>query len=122
MDNLPLTQERSKGFADALATHGLEVTHRVAAEFTPESGEGHGQPAAGGPELDALWNHDDDQGIGVVAAIDAAGRDDFFMVGGAGSRNTDDLIKADSGPVKATVLYSPSMASSAISLARLRTE
>jgi ribose transport system substrate-binding protein len=30
-----------------------------------------------------------------------------------------DLIKADSGVVKATVLYSPSMASSAIALARM---
>ncbi len=120
MDNLPLTQERSKGFADALATHGLEVTHRVAAEFTPESGERQtANLLQAARRLDALWNHDDDQGIGVVAAIDAAGRDDFFMVGGAGSRNMMDLIKADSGPVKATVLYSPSMASSAISLARL---
>jgi ribose transport system substrate-binding protein len=30
-----------------------------------------------------------------------------------------DRIKADSGPLKATVLYSPSMSSSAIALARL---
>ncbi|WP_298178496.1 substrate-binding domain-containing protein [Saccharomonospora sp.] len=120
MDNLPLTQERSQGFADALAAHGLEVGHRVAAEFTPESGERQtANLLQSAQNLDALWNHDDDQGIGVVAAIDSSGRDDFFMVGGAGSRNMMDLIKADSGPVKATVLYSPSMASSAISLARL---
>lgn len=120
MDNLPLTQERSQGFADALAAHGLEVGHRVAAEFTPESGERQtANLLQSAQNLDALWNHDDDQGIGVVAAIDSSGRDEFFMVGGAGSRNMMDLIKADSGPVKATVLYSPSMASSAISLARL---
>ncbi|OQO89365.1 sugar ABC transporter substrate-binding protein [Saccharomonospora piscinae] len=120
LDSLPLTQDRSQGFADALATHGFEVTHRVAAEFTPETGqEQTANLLQSAQDLDALWNHDDDQGIGVVAAIDAAGRDDFFMVGGAGSRNMMDLIKADSGPVKATVLYSPSMAASAISLARL---
>lgn len=120
IDSLPLTQERSKGFSDALRRHGFRVGPRVAAEFTPESGE---QQTAnllqGAQRLHALWNHDDDQGVGVVAAIDASGRDDFFMVGGAGSRNMMELIKADSGPMKATVLYSPSMASSAIALARL---
>jgi ribose transport system substrate-binding protein len=69
--------------------------------------------------IDAVWNHDDDQGIGVEAAIKQAGRDEFFMVGGAGSRRVMEEIKADNGIVKATVLYSPSMSSSAISLARL---
>jgi ribose transport system substrate-binding protein len=72
------------------------------------------------PKIDAVWNHDDDQGIGVEAAIKQANRDkDFFMVGGAGSRRVMEQIKADNGVVKATVLYSPSMASTAISLARL---
>ncbi len=120
IDSLPLTQERSQGFKDALARSGFRVGPRVAAQFTPESGE---QVTAnllqGAAKLDALWNHDDDQGIGVLAAIDSARRTDFLMVGGAGSKNMMDLIKADSGVVKATVLYSPSMASSAIALARL---
>ncbi|WP_447007482.1 substrate-binding domain-containing protein [Saccharothrix isguenensis] len=120
IDSLPLTQERSKGFRDALARAGFSVGPRVSASFTSESGEQQTanllQSAA---KLDALWNHDDDQGIGVMAAIDSANRTEFVMVGGAGSRNMMDLIKADSGVVKATVLYSPSMASSAIALARL---
>ncbi|MFI9009125.1 substrate-binding domain-containing protein [Actinosynnema sp. NPDC053489] len=120
IDSLPLTQERSKGFKDALAKAGFSVGPRVSASFTSESGE---QQTANllqsASKLDALWNHDDDQGIGVLAAIDSAGRKEFVMVGGAGSRNMMDLIKADSGVVKATVLYSPSMASSAIALARL---
>ncbi|MCC8247741.1 substrate-binding domain-containing protein [Saccharothrix luteola] len=120
IDSLPLTQERSQGFKDALAKAGFSVGPRVSASFTSESGE---QQTANllqsAPKLDALWNHDDDQGIGVMAAIDSAGRKEFVMVGGAGSRNMMDLIKADSGVVKATVLYSPSMASSAIALARL---
>lgn len=120
IDSLPLTQERSQGFKDALQRHGFKVGPRVAAEFTPESGERQtANLLQGAQKLDALWNHDDDQGIGVVAAIENSGRSDFFVVGGAGSRNMMELIKADSGPVKATVLYSPSMASSAIAMARL---
>jgi ribose transport system substrate-binding protein len=120
IDSLPLTQERSKGFKDALSKAGFKVGPRVSAQFTPESGE---QQTAnllqGASKLDALWNHDDDQGIGVMAAIDSAGRDEFIMVGGAGSRDMMDIIKADDNVIKATVLYSPSMASTAISLARL---
>ncbi|TCP56115.1 monosaccharide ABC transporter substrate-binding protein (CUT2 family) [Tamaricihabitans halophyticus] len=120
IDSLPLTRERSNGFRDALQRHGLEVRHRVAAQFTPETGE---QQTANllqaASKLDALWNHDDDQGIGVVSAIENANRDEFFMVGGAGSRDMMDRIKAGNSVVEATVLYSPSMCSSAIALARL---
>ncbi|MEU3271944.1 substrate-binding domain-containing protein [Saccharomonospora sp. NPDC006951] len=120
IDSLPLTQERSQGFKDALEQQGFGVGPRVAAEFTPESGERQtSNLLQGAQNLHALWNHDDDQGVGVVAAIESSGRSDFFMVGGAGSRNMMTLIKEDSGPVKATVLYSPSMASSAIAMARL---
>ncbi|HEY1179302.1 MAG TPA: substrate-binding domain-containing protein, partial [Phytomonospora sp.] len=38
IDSLPLTQDRSKGFADALKACGQTVDNRVAAEFTVESG------------------------------------------------------------------------------------
>src|SRR3712207_5346137 len=37
--SLPLTQDRSQGFQDALSECGLDVDNRVAAEFTVESGE-----------------------------------------------------------------------------------
>ncbi|MGH3585966.1 MAG: substrate-binding domain-containing protein, partial [Pseudonocardia sp.] len=90
------------------------------AKFTVESGN---QVASNllraHKKIDALWNHDDDQGVGVLAAINQAGRDEFFMVGGAGSSNMMKEIQADTGVIKATVTYSPSMASSAVALARL---
>ena len=120
IDSLPLTQERSKGFKDALAKAGFQVGPRVAAEFTVETGERQtANLLQGAAKLDALWNHDDDQGVGVLAAITSANRTEFIMVGGAGSKSAMDDIKADASVLKATVLYSPSMASSAVSLARL---
>ncbi|MEU0565034.1 ABC transporter substrate-binding protein [Nonomuraea sp. NPDC005983] len=117
---LPLTQDRSKGFDDALKTYGYKVTARQDAQFTVESGtkvatnllQAH-------KKIDAIWNHDDDQGIGVLAAIKEAERSEFFVVGGAGSANAMREIQADSGVLKATVTYSPTMAASAIKLARL---
>ncbi|MBT0773571.1 substrate-binding domain-containing protein [Kineosporia sp. J2-2] len=118
--DLPLTQDRSKGFEEALATAGFKVSNQVSAQFTVESGQQvTSNLLQAAPKLDALWNHDDDQGIGVLAAINQAGRDEFIMVGGAGSRDMMDLIKADSGVMKATVTYPPSMAASAVRLARL---
>jgi ribose transport system substrate-binding protein len=116
---LPLTQDRSKGFADALKTYGFSVTAKQDAKFTVESGN---QVATNllqaHKKIDALWNHDDDQGVGVLAAINQAGRKEFFMVGGAGSANAMREIKKG-GVLEATVTYSPTMAGSAIKVARL---
>jgi ribose transport system substrate-binding protein len=120
IDSLPLTQDRSRGFADALADCGLDVDNRVAAEFTVESGE---RAAANllqaAPKIDAIWNHDDDQGVGVLAAIENAGRDEFFVVGGAGSANMMREIASGDSVVKATVIYPATQAADGIRLARL---
>lgn len=120
IDSLPLTQDRSQGFEDALGECGLDVDNRVAAEFTVESGE---EQAANllqaAPKIDFLWNHDDDQGVGVLAAIDNAGRDEFTMIGGAGSANAMRAIQEDSGVLKATVIYPSTQAADGIKLARL---
>jgi ribose transport system substrate-binding protein len=120
IDNLELTQERTAGFNAALAANGLKVANRRAAEFTVDTGQAAmSQMLQALPKMDALWNHDDDQGIGVLAAATQANRSEFLMVGGAGSKAAMEAIQADNSVLKATVTYSPSMASSAISLARL---
>ncbi|MGI5273772.1 ABC transporter substrate-binding protein [Nonomuraea sp. CA-218870] len=117
---LPLTQDRSKGFADALKTYGFKVTAQQDAQFTVETGnEVATSLLQAHSKIDALWNHDDDQGVGVLAAISEAGRNEFIMVGGAGSANAMREIQNDNSVLKATVTYSPTMASSAIKLARL---
>ncbi|MEJ1156495.1 MULTISPECIES: substrate-binding domain-containing protein [Microbacterium] len=120
IDSLPLTQDRSEGFAAALDDCGLEVSARVAADFTVQGGETvTSQLLSANPEIDAIWNHDDDQGIGVLAAINSAGRDEFFMVGGAGSRDAMELIEADDSVLKATIIYPSTQAADGIALARL---
>jgi ribose transport system substrate-binding protein len=120
IDNLQLTQDRSRGFKETLAKYGFTIKARQAAQFTVESGQSVASNLLQAePKIDALWNQDDDQGVGVLAAINQANRKEFFMVGGAGSANAMRLIKEDSGVLKCTVTYSPSMASSAIALARL---
>ena len=120
IDSLPLTQDRSEGFADALDDCGLEVSARVAADFTVQGGEAAtSQLLSANPKIDAIWNHDDDQGIGVLAAINAADRDEFFMVGGAGSKNAMEAIQADDSVLKATIIYPSTQAADGIAFARL---
>ena len=120
IDSLPLTQDRSRGFADALKGCGLKVNNRVAAEFTVESGEeAMSNLLQAAPRLDAVWNHDDDQGVGVLAAIENAGRDEFFMVGGAGSANAMRHIQDGDSVLEATVIYPHTQAADGIKLARL---
>ncbi|MFD5724841.1 MULTISPECIES: substrate-binding domain-containing protein [unclassified Streptomyces] len=120
IDNLELTKQRSKGFADALKNYSnIELVARQAADFTVESGQAKmAQLLQAQKKFDALWNHDDDQGVGALRAIKQAGRDEFLMVGGAGAKSAMDAIKADNSVLKATVLYPPTMAASAIDLAR----
>src|SRR5687768_2379549 len=120
IDSLPLTQDRSQGFEDALSECGLKVSNRVAADFTVEGGE---EAAANllqaAPKIDGLWNHDDDQGVGVLAAIENAERDEFLMVGGAGSANAMREIQSGEGVLKATVIYPSTQGADGVLLARL---
>lgn len=118
IDSLPLTQDRSQGFADALKACGQTVDNRVAAGFTVESGEAQASNLLqAAPKIDIVWNHDDDQGVGVKAAFDNAGRDEFAFIGGAGSANAMRWIQE--GEMEATVLYPPTQAADGIRLARL---
>lgn len=120
IDSLPLTQDRSQGFEDALGECGLDVDNRVAAEFTVASGESQtANLLQAAPKIDFLWNHDDDQGLGVLAAIENAGRDEFVMVGGAGSKNAMEAIQAGDSVLKATVIYPSTQAADGVKLARL---
>jgi ribose transport system substrate-binding protein len=118
IDSLPLTQDRSKGFKDALEGCDQKVDRRVAAEFTVESGEEQASNLLQAEDkIDIIWNHDDDQGVGVKAAFDNAGRDEFFFIGGAGSCNAMQWI--EDGDMEATVIYPPTQAADGIRLARL---
>jgi ribose transport system substrate-binding protein len=118
LDSLPLTQDRSQGFKDALDSCNQTVDRRVAAEFTVESGEEQASNLLQAEDqIDIIWNHDDDQGVGVKAAFENAGRDEFFFIGGAGSCNAMQWIR--DGEMEATVIYPPTQAADGIRLARL---
>lgn len=120
---ISVTEQRSQGFADALESRcgdGIEIVAQQPADFVPDKGLAVMEAILQGqPEIDAVYTHDDDMAEGVVAAIENAGREDeMFLTGAGGSAAAMDRI-AEGGLYRATFLYNPSMAASAVRLARL---
>lgn len=70
------------------------------------------------PDIDAVWAQDDDIAIGVVAALEQAGRDGdgMFVVGGAGMKETILAIMEGSELMPIDVLYPPAMLATAMDL------
>ena len=120
---ISVTEDRSKGFKDALQREckgGIEIVASQPADFLPDKGLSVMENILQAQkDLDAVYTHDDDMAEGVVAAIENAGREDeMFLTGAGGSKAAMDRIKAG-GLYRATFLYNPAMSSSAINLARL---
>ncbi|QQA42819.1 ABC transporter substrate-binding protein [Pelagovum pacificum] len=69
------------------------------------------------PEIDAVWASDDDMAVGVLAAIDAAGRDDIqFVLGGAGMKEMIQRTMEGDEMIPANVTYPPAMIATAIEM------
>ena len=68
-------------------------------------------------QIDAVWSSDDDMAVGVLAAIDAAGRDDVqFVLGGAGMKEMVKRVMDGDNMIPADVTYPPSMIATAIEM------
>lgn len=120
---ISVTADRSAGFAEtieALCGEGITIVAQQPADFRPDLGLTVMEAILqANPEIDAVYTHDDDMAEGVVAAIENAGRqDEMFVTGAGGSCTAFDRIEAG-GLYAATYLYSPTMAGSAVNMARL---
>ena len=120
---ISVTRERSKGFRDTLAKEfpGIKILAGQPADFLAEKALTVTQNLLQAhPKVDAIYSHDDDMNVGVLQAVKAAKRDkELFITGAGGSRWAMEQIKSGTSPIQATFLYNPSMAGSAVNLARL---
>jgi ribose transport system substrate-binding protein len=121
---ISVTTDRSKGFADTLKKKcpegGIDIVAQQPADFNPDKGltvmENILQAQS---KIDAVYTHDDDMAQGVVQAIRNAGREDeMFLTGVGGSQDAMDQIK-EGGLYRATFLYNPNMAGTAVNMGRL---
>jgi len=120
---ISVTDQRSAGFADtieALCGDGIEIVAQQPADFNPDKGLTVMEAILqANDDIDAVYTHDDDMAEGVIAAIQNAGREgEMFLTGAGGSCAAFDQIEED-GLYAATYLYSPTMAGSAVNMARL---
>ena len=121
---ISVTEDRTKGFTDTIKQKcpdgGLKIVASQPGDFNPDKGltvmENILQAQS---NIDAVYTHDDDMAQGVVQAIRNAGRDDeMFLTGVGGSQDAMQQIK-EGGLYRATFLYNPNMAASAVNMARL---
>ena len=120
---ISVTTDRTQGFADTieeLCGDGINIVAQQPADFLPDMGlEVMEAILQANDDIDAVYTHDDDMAEGVVAAIENAGREDeMILTGAGGSCAAFDRIEAG-GLYAATYLYSPTMAGSAVNMARL---
>ena len=120
---ISVTEDRTQGFSDTieeLCGTGIEVVAQQPGDFNPDTGlEVMEAILQSEDQIDAVYTHDDDMAEGVVAAIQNAGREDeMILTGVGGSCNAFDAI-AEGGFYKSTYLYNPTMAGSAVNMARL---
>jgi ribose transport system substrate-binding protein len=121
---ISVTTDRSKGFSDELKKKcpngGIKIVAKQPGDFNPDTGlKVMENILNANKKIDAVYTHDDDMAQGVVQAIRNAGRDgDMFLTGVGGSSDAMKQIKAG-GLYRATFLYNPNMAASAVNMARL---
>ena len=121
---ISVTEDRSQGFADELKKAcpdgGIDIVAQQPGDFNPDTGlKVMENILTANDQIDAVYTHDDDMAQGVVQAIRNAGREDeMFLTGVGGSQDAMEQIK-EGGLYRATFLYNPNMAATAVNMARL---
>jgi ribose transport system substrate-binding protein len=121
---ISVTTDRTKGFNDTIKKKcpggGVRVVASQPGDFNPDKGLTVMENILQAQNsINAVYTHDDDMAQGVVQAIRNAGRDDdMFLTGVGGSQDAMQQIK-EGGLYRATFLYNPNMAGTAVNMARL---
>jgi ribose transport system substrate-binding protein len=121
---ISVTEDRTKGFTDELKKKcpdgGIEIVASQPGDFNPDQGlKVMENILQAEDQIDAVYTHDDDMAQGVVQAIRNAGREEeMFLTGVGGSQDAMNQIK-EGGLYRATFLYNPNMAATAVNMARL---
>ncbi|MBB4121019.1 ribose transport system substrate-binding protein [Martelella radicis] len=115
---IPIDQQRQDGFDAALEGTNVDVMEKQFGNWNRDDAFRVTQDyLTKYPDIDVIWAQDDDMVVGVLQAIQQAGRDDIqYVIGGAGSK---DMIKKvmDGDPmIPVDVLYPPAMIGTAMEL------
>ena len=116
-----IDNERVAGFEEAIEGSGINVLGMEHGNWNRDTSfEVMQDFLSRHPQIDAVWASDDDMAIGVLAAIEAAGRDDVqFVLGGAGMKEMIQRVMDGDTMIPANVTYPPSMIATAIEVTAL---
>lgn len=111
-----IDNERVEGFQQGIEGSGIEILGMEHGNWNRDDSFTVMQDFLSKyPQIDAVWASDDDMAVGVLGAIEAAGREDIkFVLGGAGMKEMVKRVMDGDGMIPADVTYPPSMIATAI--------
>jgi ribose transport system substrate-binding protein len=116
-----ITTERTDGFNETIAKYypGIKVIATGNGNFAREPAMKEMENILQAQDkIDAVYSQDDEQALGCIAAIKAAGREnEMFVTGVGGNKSVLELLKNQDSLMAATFFYSPLQGGSAVKLA-----
>ena len=111
-----IDDERIKGFQDVIDQSDIKILDIQYANWNQDEAFTLMQDYLGKyPNIDAVWANDDDMLLGVIEAVDQAGREDIrYMLGGNGMKQVIEMVKAGEERTPISTPYPPSMIASAM--------
>lgn len=111
-----IDDERIQGFTEVIEETNIEILDIQYANWNQDEAFTLMQDyLAQYPQIDAVWANDDDMLLGVLEAVDQAGREDIrFALGGNGMRQVIEMVMAGDERTPISTPYPPSMIASAI--------
>ncbi|MCF6367870.1 substrate-binding domain-containing protein [Rhizobium halophilum] len=115
---IPIDQQRQDGFDQGIEGSNVEILERQYGNWNRDDAFRVTQDyLTKYPEIDVIWAQDDDMVVGVLEAIEQAGRTDIqYVVGGAGSKDMVKRVMDGDKMVPVDVLYPPAMIATAMQL------
>lgn len=104
-----IDDERIQGFSDVIAETDIEILDIQYANWNQDEAFTLMQDyLAKYPHIDAVWANDDDMLLGVIEAVDQAGRDDIkFALGGNGMKQVIEMVMEENERTPISTPYPP---------------
>lgn len=111
-----IDDERIQGFTEVIEQSNIEILDIQYANWNQDEAFTLMQEYLGKyPNIDAVWANDDDMPLGVLEAVDMAGRDDVkYALGGNGMKQVIEMVMEGDERTPISTPYPPSMIASAM--------
>ena len=115
---IPIDQQRQDGFDKGIEGSKVKVLDRQYGNWNRDDAFKDMQDyLTKNPKIDVVWCQDDDMAVGVLQAIEQAGRTDIqYVVAGAGSKDMIKKVMDGDKMIPVDVLYPPAMVGTAMEL------